>query len=66
MAAGKVYLTCGADPKGRGILAVISEGHPQRGDGKIVVLSVEVCKNMKAAKKWYRRMMIEKPWEVRQ
>jgi hypothetical protein len=57
------YLTCGDNPKGRGILAIISLGSPQRGDAEVTVCDLEICKNMKAAKKWYRRQMKTKPWE---
>lgn len=60
-----VYLTVGDDPKGRGLLAIVSRGHPQRGDAKCTVLTVEVVKNMKAAKAWFRRVKIEQPWELR-
>lgn len=58
------YLTCGDDPKGRGILAIISRGSPQRGDKEVTVCDIEVCKNMKAAKKWYRRQMKTRSWEA--
>lgn len=57
------YLTCGDDPHGRGILAIISLGSPQRGDKEVTLCDLEVCKNMKAAKKWYRRQMETKPWQ---
>lgn len=35
------------------------------GDGQCTVLDVEIVKNMKAAKAWYKRMKIERPWEPR-
>lgn len=57
------YLTTGDDPKGRGIIAIISLGSPQRGDKEVTVCDVEVCKNVKQAKKWYRRQMQTKPWQ---
>lgn len=57
------YLTCGNDPKGRGILAIISLGSPQRGDEEVTVCDVEVFPSKKAAKKWYRRQMKARPWE---
>jgi hypothetical protein len=57
------YLTCGPNPKGRGILAIISKGSPQRGDQDVVICDLEICKNMKAAKKWYARQMKTRPWE---
>ena len=57
------YLTCGPNPKGKGILAIISKGSPQRGDMQITVCDLEICENMKAAKKWYKRQMKSRPWE---
>lgn len=66
MSERDVYLTVGDDPKGRGLLAIVSRGHPQQGDAQCTVLSVEVVKNMKAAKAWFRRVKIEQPWEIRQ
>lgn len=57
------YLTCGDNPNGLGILAIISRGSPQFGDAEVALCDLEVCKNMKAAKKWYRRQMKTKPWE---
>lgn len=61
-----VYLTVGKDPKGRGLLAIITQGHIQYGDANCTVLTLGVVPNMKAAKKWYKRMKSEKPWETRQ
>lgn len=61
--ARSYYLTCGDDPKGRGILAIISLGSPQRGDTEVTLCDLEICPSMKAAKKWYRRQMKTKPWE---
>ncbi len=65
----KIYLTVDRkkrQPQNDGYIATISYGQPQLGDKNITVLDVEVVKNMKAAKIWYRRMLIEKPWETRQ
>jgi hypothetical protein len=56
------YLTCGPDPKGRGILAIISLGSPQRGDKEVTVCDMEICPSMKAARKWYKRQMKARPW----
>lgn len=66
MAEDRHYLTVGPDPKGRGLLAIISEGSPQRGDKNVTVCTLELVKNMKQAKKWFRQMMAERPWETRQ
>lgn len=57
------YLTTGLDPKGRGLLAVISKGHVQRGE-ETTVLDVEIVKNVKEARRWYKRQMKTKPWLV--
>lgn len=62
-----IYLTIdkATDAKG-GYIAVISDGSPQRGDIHVTVLSVERCRNPKAAKRWYRDQMQTRPWETRQ
>lgn len=57
------YLTTDKNPNGPGLLCVISLGSPQKGDREIAVCDVEICKNMKAAKQWYRRQMKDKPWQ---
>lgn len=59
-----MYLTVGNDPNGR-LIAIISLGQPQFGDDHCTVLSLEVVKNMKEAKRWYKRMKVERPWETR-
>jgi len=66
MAEDYIYLTVDKDPKGRGLLAIMTQGHPQFGDANCTVLTLEVVPNMKAAKLWFERMKIEKPWETRQ
>lgn len=65
MAEDAMYLTVGDDPEGRGKLAIITIGQPQLGDERCTVLTLEIVKNMKAARAWYRRMKIERPWEAR-
>ena len=65
MSETKFYLTTCPAPKGEGLLAVISLGSPQRGDESVTVCTVEIVPNIKSAKRWYRRMMIERPWEQR-
>jgi hypothetical protein len=57
------YLTYDKNPKGKGILAIISLGSPQRGDAETTICDIEICKNVKAAKKWYARQMKTKPWQ---
>lgn len=65
MAEDKIYLTVAREkrkPQNDGYIATISQGQPQLGDENVTVLSVEVVKNMKAAKAWFKRMKIEQPW----
>lgn len=66
MSEDRIYLTVGDDPKGRGLIAVMSQGQPQLGDAHCTVLTIEIVKNMKQAKAWFRRMKDERPWETRQ
>ena len=62
MAQDTTYLTVDKDPHGRGLLAIITRGHPQQGDKECLVLTLEVVKDMKEANDWYDRMLIEQPW----
>lgn len=64
MAEHKYYLTVGKEPKGR-LLAIITQGHGQFGDQTIICCTLKIVKNVKEAKKWYKKMIIEKPWETR-
>lgn len=66
MAESKMYLTVSDDPRGRGKLAIVTLGHPQRGDAKCEVLTLTVVKDHAEACAWYERMKIERPWETRQ
>ena len=66
MSEDRMYLTVGDNPNGGGLLAIVSLGQPQFGDERCTVLTLEVVKNMKEAKQWFRRMKIERPWEPRQ
>ena len=59
-----IVLTVGRDKKG-GLLAIISDGSPQLGDEEVTILSVKVVKNKKAAREWFKRMTVERPWEER-
>lgn len=65
MSLDHIYLTVEREkrqPQNDGYIAVISQGQPQFGDEKVVILDVEVVKNMKEAKAWYKRMKLEQPW----
>jgi hypothetical protein len=68
MAEHQLYLTVSHEkrqPENDGYVAVISQGHMRRGDANTILLSVEIVPNMKAAKAWFKRMQIERPWESR-
>lgn len=65
MSESRIYLTYNPNPKGKGLLAVISQGQPQLGDKNVVVLDVEIVPNRKAAKAWYNKMLVQRPWEAR-
>jgi len=65
MSEGKIYLTFGKDSQGRKI-AIMSLGSPQHGDEMVTVLTLEVVKSTKEAKAWFKRMLVERPWETRQ
>lgn len=65
MAEDQIYLTVDTNPNGPGLVAVMTQGQPQLGDEHCVVLSLELVKNMKEAKIWFRRMKVERPWELR-
>ena len=68
MAENKIYLSVAKtkrQPENDGYVAVISQGHIQHGDKECIVLDVEVVKNMKEAKRWYKKALIERPWEPR-
>lgn len=68
MAEDRIYLTVDRkkrQPQNDGYIAVISYGQIQLGDEKCTILNVEVVKNMKEAKSWFRKMKIEQPWLAR-
>ena len=63
----RLYLTVAREkrqPQNDGYIAVISDGHVQLGED-CTVLTVEVVPNMKAARAWFKRMKVERPWEGR-
>jgi hypothetical protein len=64
MAEDRIYLTVDREkrqPQNDGYVAVISMGQPQLGDD-CTVLDVEIVKNMKEAKAWFKKMKDEQPW----
>ena len=66
MAQHKIYMTVGKNPRGEGLVAVLTQGSPQRGDEHITVLTVTVVSSNAEAHVWYEKMLREKPWETRQ
>lgn len=65
---GRYYLSVDVakrEPQRDGYIAVISRGHPRRGDPETLVCSVEIVPNMKAAKRWFREQIKTEPWERR-
>lgn len=65
MAEDKIYLTTDKNPNGPGLLAVMTLGHPQRGDADWTILLIEVVPDLDAAEEWFEEMYIEMPWERR-
>jgi hypothetical protein len=65
VAEHNIYLTYDWLPKKNAYLAIISRGQPRLGDQDVMVLTVELCKTPKECKRWYRRMLVERPWEQR-
>jgi hypothetical protein len=59
-----LVLTTGADPRGRGILAIITQGgHPQLDRERVCeVLTLEIFKTRKEARRWFEQMRVERPW----
>lgn len=70
MAENQYYLTTNpapADhPRHGELIAVISLGHPQKGDAECLICTVEIVKDQAAADVWYKEQMITKPWIKRQ
>lgn len=62
MAEDTIYLTVAPNPKGPGVLAVMSLGSPQKDDQNITVLTLEVLDDAAAARDWFERMKVEQPW----
>lgn len=65
MAEDVIYLTVGLDPRGRGLVAIVTMGQPQLGDENVNVLSLEIVKTEAEAKAWFEQVKIDRPWETR-
>ncbi len=66
MSEDTIYLTTGPNPKGPGLLAIMTRGQMQLGDRHVEVLTLEVVQTYEEARQWFRQMKIERPWETRQ
>jgi len=64
MAQDRLYLTVAPRSDG-GLLAIISQGTPQRGDKTCTVLKITSIATKEEAEAWFDRMLIERPWEAR-
>ena len=60
-------LTVGRDSQGRMLAIISTGGHPQiNPEVQTTILTVEIVKNMKEAKAWFKQQSLERPWETRQ
>jgi hypothetical protein len=60
-----LYLTVGHDDQGR-LLAICTDGTPQRGHASVTILSVEVVADLSEATDWFACVKRKRPWEARQ
>ena len=56
------YLTYGKHASGK-LLAVISDGSPQHGHEDVTVLTVKLVDSPADAKRWFKEMKRERPWD---
>lgn len=60
------FLTVDKAPDGKGgLLAILTDGTPQKGHDPVTVLSLERVKSIREARRWFDKVMIEKPWVTR-
>jgi hypothetical protein len=57
------FLSVNPNPKGEGYMAVITDGHPQRGHTQIEILDMDIFKTRLEATKWFKRRCRELPWQ---
>lgn len=62
MAENQYYMSVAWLDDKQKYLAVISEGHPKKGDENIKVCTLELFDNKKDAKPWFAKQLEEKPW----
>ena len=58
-----LYLTTGRDAQGR-LIAVCSDGTPQRGHSPVTILAVEVVQSVGDAVEWFASIKRSRPWEA--
>jgi hypothetical protein len=59
------YLSMNRNPKGDGILAVITDGHPRMGHTPVEIMDMDVFKDEAAAKEWFEIRCHVLPYEDR-
>lgn len=59
------FLTMGPNPKGSGVLAVCTDGHPKNGDPECIVLDMSVVETEEAGRKWFHLVCMTRPWVPR-
>lgn len=59
-----LYLTVGPGDR-NDLIAICSDGTPQRGHEDVTVLTLGRVKSMKEARAWFARVKKERPWETR-
>lgn len=60
-----LYLTVGRCDDGR-MLAICSDGTQQRGHTPVTILTIQVVATVAEARDWFKRVILERPWETRQ
>ena len=65
MSESELYLTVDNDPKGDGLIAIISKGHPRLGDEEVVICDVNRVYSKAEADEWFKQQCITRPWEAR-
>lgn len=60
-----LYLTTGRDDRGR-LIAICSDGTPQRGHDPVTILTLEVVDSERDAELWFEAVKILQPWKARQ
>lgn len=56
------FLTIGPNPKGDGVMAVITDGSVKQGHVPVHVLDVDIFKTAEDAQMWFKRQCMLEPW----